>query len=84
MVEKIERIARVKIIDNDVGKRFDSGRQQKDDGKSNFAAELDRVMSKKSPPKATTSIPEAYKLELSNTSQSLFFFGATNMGALLN
>ncbi len=84
MVERIEKIARVKGVDYDVGKRFDSSRQQSDDGKSKFAAELSRVMNKKNSPK-TSTISEAYTLELSGLgSQSLFYFGATDLGTLLN
>ena len=84
MVERIEKIARIKGVDYDVGKRFDSSRQRGDDGNPNFAAELSRVMNKKSPPK-TSTIPEAYKLELSSIgSEALFYFGATDMRTLLN
>ena len=69
MVERIEKIARIKGVDYDVGKRFDSSRQRGDDG---------------NPPK-TSTIPEAYKLELSSIgSEALFYFGATDMRTLLN
>lgn len=84
MVERIEKIARIKGVDYDVGKKFDSSRQHGEDGKPNFAAELSRVMNKKAPPK-TSTISEAYRLELSSLgSQSLFYFGATDLGTLLN
>ena len=76
MVERIEKIARIKGVDYDVGKRFDSSRQRGDDGNPNFAAGT--------PPK-TSTIPEAYKLELSSIgSEALFYFGATDMRTLLN
>lgn len=84
MVERIEKIARIKGVDYDVGKRFDSSRQRGDDGKSSFAAELSRVMNKKVE-KATSTISEAYKLELSSLgSDALFYFGATDLRTLLN
>ena len=84
MVARIEKIARIKGVDYDVGKRFDSGRQKGDDGKSAFAAELNRVLHKKSE-KNSNEIPEAYKLELSNVgTQSLFYFGFTDLRTLLN
>ena len=83
MVARIEKIARIKGVDYDVGKRFDSGRQKGEDGKS-FAAELNRVLSKKSE-KKSAEIPEAYRLELSNIgTQSLFYFGSTDLRTLLN
>ena len=83
MVEKIARIARIKSVDYDVGKSFDSGHGRGEDGKS-FAAELSRVMNKKTE-KTTSTIPEAYKLELSNyDSEALFYFGATDLRTLLN
>jgi len=83
MVERIEKIARIKGVDYDVGKRFDSSRQNAEDGKS-FAAELSRVMNKKAE-KKVAPISEAYKLELSNyDSEALFYFGATDLRMLLN
>ena len=84
MVEKIARIAPVKGVDYDVGKRFDSSRQQGDDGKSDFATELSRVMNKKTTQKVS-EVPEAYKLELNSLGgSSLFYFGATDFKDLLN
>lgn len=83
MVERIEKIARIKSVDYDVGKRFDSSHGRGEDGKS-FAAELSRVMNKKAE-KKVASIPEAYKLELSNYDyEALFYFGATDLRTLLN
>jgi len=83
MVEKIAPIARIKAVDHDVGRSFDSG-HGRGDGKSSFAAELSRVMNKKTE-KTTSTIPEAYKLELSSyDSEALFYFGATDLRTLLN
>ena len=53
MVERIEKIARIKGVDYDLGKRFDSSRQNSEDGKS-FAAELSRVMNKKAEKKVAS------------------------------
>ena len=82
MVEKIEKVARVKGVDYDVGRRFDS-RRNGDDGGS-FASELNRVINKKKEVKSG-EIPEAYKLELSSIgTQSLFYYGGLNLSELLN
>ena len=84
MVERIERIAPIKGVDYDVGKKFDSNSRNGDDGKSDFATELSRVMSKKSPPK-TSQVSDAYRLELSSLGgSSLFYFGATDLNNLLS
>ena len=83
MVERIERIAPIKGVDYDVGKKFDSNGGN-GDGKSDFATELSRVMSKKSPPK-TSQVSDAYRLELSSLGgSSLFYFGATDLNTLLS
>ncbi len=82
MVERIEKVARVKGVDYDVGRRFDS-RRNGDDG-SSFASELNRLMNKKKEVKSS-EIPEAYKLELSSIgTQSLFYYGGLNLHDLLN
>ena len=79
MVEKIEKIARVKPVDYDVGRRFDS-RNHREEKKSSFLNELRRVMNKK--PK-TTAIPAAYNLELSGENTRLFYYGSLDLDALL-
>ena len=81
MVEKIEKIARVKPVDYDVGRRFDS-RNFREDKKGSFLNELRRVMNKKN--KTTSTIPEAYNLELSgDNSNYLFYLGSLDINALL-
>ena len=81
MVEKIERVARVKGVDYDVGRRFDS--RGNGDGGGSFAEELNRVINKKREVKSS-EIPEAYKLELSSIgTQSLFYYGGLNLNDLL-
>ena len=82
MVEKILKIARIKGVDNDVGRRFDSRRKDGDEDKA-FANELNRVMKKKDDDDSS-KIPEAYTLELSNIgTQSLFYYGGLNLQELL-
>lgn len=84
MIEKIEKVLRVKSVDNDVGRRFDSRRKKDDDGDSSFANALRRVMNKKEEEKSV-EVPDAYKLELSSlNSQSLFYFGGLNFRELLS
>ena len=81
MIEKIEKINRVKGIDFDVGKKYDSRGGRDDNG--SFANTLKRVLNKKADP-ARSEIPEAYRLELSsNGTQSLFYFGGLNLQQLL-
>ena len=82
MVEKILKIARIKGVDNDVGRRFDSRRRESDEDKA-FANELNRVM-KKNEDSEKSEIPAAYSLELSSIgTQSLFYYGGLNLNELL-
>ena len=82
MVEKILKVARIKGVDYDVGRRFDSRRKDGDENNS-FANELKRVMNKKKD-NESSEIPEAYKLELTNIgTQSLFYYGGLNLSELL-
>ena len=82
MVERIEKIARVKGVDYDVGRRFNSGGNH--GGESDFAAELKKVLTKKTERKQS-QISEAYALDITSLGgQGLFYFGATDMRALLN
>ena len=79
MVEKIEKIARVKPVDYDVGRRFDS-RNNREEKSSSFLSELRRVMGKKNKP---AEIPAAYNLELSGENTRLFYYGSLDLDALL-
>lgn len=79
MVERIERIARVKPVDYDVGRRFDS-HNHRDEKKGSFLNELRRVINKKDKP---AEIPEAYNLELSGENLGLFYYGSLDLDALL-
>ena len=78
MVEKIEKIARVKPIDYDVGRR--DNHRQRDEKNGSFLSELRRVINKKNKP---AEIPEAYNLELSGETSGLFFYGSLDLDALL-
>lgn len=83
MVEKIARIARVKGVDYDVGRRYDSQRE-KDEASSAFENALNRVLHKEKKDTEESKIPDAYKLELSSIgTQSLFYFGGLNLNKLL-
>lgn len=83
MVERIEKIARVKSVDHDVGRNFKSKRDR-DDGGGSFASELKRVLNKKTERKPS-EIPEAYKLEITSAgTHSLFYFGGLNVRQLLS
>lgn len=79
MVEKVSKIARVKPIDYDVERRFDS-QNQRDDKKGSFLYELRQVLNKKSPP---SEFPAAYNLELSGEHLGLFYYGGLDLNALL-
>ena len=80
MIEKIEKIARVQRVDNDVGKRFDERRQS---GNKSFLEELHQAMDKKNPRKPA-KISDAYSLELTSTgTQSLFYYAGLDLEALL-
>ena len=80
MIEKIERIARVKRIDNDVGRPYDDPRRN--NGKS-FLDELNSAMGKKNNP-SPIKISDPYALELTNTgTQSLFYYAGLDLEALL-
>lgn len=78
MVEKIEKIARVKPVDYDVGRRDERNQRENKDG--SFLSELRRVLSRKTKP---TEIPKAYDLELSGETLGLFYYGNLDLNALL-
>ena len=79
MINKIERVSRVKGVDFDVGKKYDSNRESK----NAFADTLRRVLNKKADSNRS-EIPEAYKLDItSGGTQSLFYFGGLDLNRLL-
>ena len=79
MVERIEKIAPVKPVDYDVGRRFDN-QNNRDEKNGSFLNELRRVINKKNKP---SEIPEAYNLELSGENTRLFHYGSLDLDALL-
>ena len=83
MVERIEKIARVKGIESETGRRFDKKNNYRDgEGDGSFAGTLKRVMKKHEEDNGV--FPEAYKLELTSTgANTLFHFHGWNMGQLL-
>lgn len=78
MIEKIEKVLRVKRIDNDVGRPFEDPRQN---GGRSFLDELNRAFGKKNDNKPA-KISEPYALELTGT-QSLFYYCGLDLEALL-
>ena len=84
MVERIERVTRVKTVDNDVGNSFNrkSGYDDTSNGKS-FAEILRDTI--RGGARAERGIPAAYALELSNyggVTQSLFYDNSVDVSAL--
>ncbi len=80
MIERIQRIARVKRIDNDVGKNYGD---PKNSGGKSFLDELNTAMGKKNIPNPV-KISDPYALELTSIgTQSLFYYGSMDLEALL-
>ena len=79
MVERIEKIAPVKLVDYDVGRRFNN-KNHREEKNGTFLNELRRVINKKNKP---SEIPEAYNLELSGENTGLFYYGSLDLEALL-
>lgn len=80
MIERIEKISRVKRVDNDVGRQYDDS--QRNSGRS-FLDELNSAMGKKNIPKPV-KISDPYALELTSIgTQSLFYYAGLDLEALL-
>lgn len=79
MVERIEKIARIKPVDYDVGRRFES-RNRREGKNGSFLNELRRVINKKD---TKSEVPAAYNLDLSGENTGLFFYGSLDLDALL-
>ena len=78
MVERIERVVRVKGIESEANRFFErkEGYEDHRRGKKQFARVLDREINKEERPanEAGAGIPNAYKLDLSlRPTQSLFY-----------
>ena len=81
MVERIERIARVKGVEYDVERSFERKEGYQDSKKKKFAQELNQAMQKNQKTESTMPIP--YRLELNTrATQSLFYQGGLNLNQL--
>ena len=77
MLERIERVERVKSLDNDVGKSFARRQHSDDSGKNgkSFAQVLSDTLRGGAPP-TERELPAAYALDISTVpkaTQSLFY-----------
>ena len=72
MVERIEKVARVKGIEYDVNRPYDQEENERNGAKQKFAKVLRSVMKRSAPQEST--VPDAYRLEITNrATQSLFY-----------
>ncbi|MBQ7479753.1 MAG: hypothetical protein IJT01_12805 [Selenomonadaceae bacterium] len=81
MVERIERVARVKGVDYDVGRSFDrkEGYEDQASGKK-FSEFFQKARNRQTV--AESKIPEAYRLEIGRATQSLFYTGGMDFRSL--
>ena len=78
MVERIEKIARIKGVEYDVSRPFDRKEGYQDNKKKKFAQELNQAMQKSQKQESTMPIP--YRLELNTrATQSLFYQGGLDL-----
>lgn len=81
MAERIEKIERVKIVENDVGRRFDTKNHRNDKNRA-FLNEYRRFLNRKPAHSGGTS--DAYDLELTSDGiPALFYFGDRDIRGLL-
>jgi len=77
MLDRIERVARVKGVESDVRKSFKRKEGYEDQGKKKqqFAQVLDKELNKESRPgnEAGPGAPRAYSLELARPTHSLYY-----------
>lgn len=90
MLEKIERISRIKPAENDVSKRFDRKNGYKDDRnpKKRFSNALQEAVDKKETDEAATVLLSpasvAASVQLNNTpSHSLFYLSGLSLDQLV-
>lgn len=81
MVERIERVARVKGVDYDVGRSFDrkDGYEDQASGKK-FSDFFQKARTRRT--EAKVNVPEAYRLEIGRATQSLFYEGGMDFRSL--
>ena len=83
MIDRIEKVSRVKGIGYEQEQNFRRKEEYQDkQGGKNFSAVLENVQKKKTASEKSVSVPEAYRLELSNITHSLFYEGGLNFKAL--
>ncbi|MBR1729206.1 MAG: hypothetical protein IJ728_06740 [Selenomonadaceae bacterium] len=89
MLEKIERIARVKRAENDISKRFDRKHGYKDEQKSKkkFSQTLQAAIDRRGNEAATVQLSPAAvaaSVQLTSTpSHSLFYFSGLSLNQLV-
>ncbi len=82
MVERIEKVARIKGVDYDVEHRFDRKEDYQDNRKKKFAQTLNQAMSRNQA-QEKNSMPIPYRLELNTrATQSLFYQDGLNLSQL--
>ncbi len=80
MIERIEKVARVKGVDYDVSRSFDRKEGYQDQKKKKFSQILNQAVDKK---KSESNMPIPYQLELSTRpTQSLFYQDGLNLNQL--
>ncbi len=80
MIERIEKVARVKGVDYDVSRSFDRKEGYQDQKKKKFSQILNQAVEKK---KSESTTPIPYQLELSTRpTQSLFYQDGLNLNQL--
>lgn len=83
MTERIEKVARVKAVENDVARKFD-GQNHPHSKNSAFLSEYRRFLNR-GKNSGTGEHSGAYTLELTNEGlPALFYFGDRDIRALLN
>ena len=84
MVDRIERVTKVKAVDYDIGRPFErkEGYNEQRRGKRSFKHVLNHAIRQDAEEDAADGLPEAYELELSRATQSLFYKDGLNLRVL--
>ena len=81
MVERIERVARVKGVEYDVGRSFDRKEGYEEQASGKKFSEYFR-QARKNQTEVKSTVPEAYRLEIGRATQSLFYEGGMDFRSL--
>ncbi len=75
MVERIEKITKVKAVDYDINRPFErkDGYEEEKRKKQNFQATLHNAMKRRALSEEDAPVAEAYTVDLSRATQSLFY-----------